>query len=38
LVGNNLVNTLAAAIATKISIDIANASGREQSLAIGIAT
>lgn len=38
LVGNNLVNTLAAAIATKISIDIAIASWREQSVAIGIAT
>lgn len=38
LVGNNLVNTLAAAIATKISIDLANASGREQSVAIGVAT
>jgi len=38
LVGNNLVNTLTAAIATKISIDIANASWLEQSLAIGIAT
>jgi len=38
LVWNNLVNTMAAALATKISIDIANASWREQSIAIGIAT
>lgn len=33
-----MVNTIAAALATKISIDIANASWLEQSLAIGIAT
>ena len=38
LIGNNLVNVLTASLATKISLDIANASGLEQSLAIGIST
>lgn len=38
LIGNNLVNTYAAALATQISIDLARASGMEESLAIGIAT
>jgi hypothetical protein len=33
-----LVNVTTASLATKISIDIANASGAEQSLAIGIST
>ncbi len=38
LIGNNLVNVTTASLATKISIDIARASGAEQSLAIGIST
>lgn len=38
LIWNNLVNTYAAALATQISIEIARASGIEESLAIGIAT
>ncbi len=38
LVWNNLVNVMAAAFATKISIDLAMASWREQSIAIGIST
>ncbi len=38
LIGNNLVNTYAAALATQISIELARASGVEESLAIGIAT
>lgn len=38
LVGNNLINVYAAALATQISIDMAEKSGMEQSLAIGIAT
>lgn len=38
LIWNNLVNVTTASLATKISIDIANASGAEQSLAIGIST
>lgn len=38
LVGNNLVNVYAATLATQISISLAEASGMEQSLAIGIST
>jgi len=38
LVGNNLVNVYAAALATQISITIAEGSGMEQGLAVGIAT
>lgn len=38
LIGNNLVNVLTASLATKISLDIAVASGAEQSLAIWIST
>lgn len=38
LVGNNLVNVYAAALATQISITLAKSSGMEESLAIGIAT
>lgn len=38
LVGNNLVNVYAAALATQISISLARNSGMEESLAIGIAT
>lgn len=38
LIGNNLVNTYAAALATQISISLARASGMEESLAIGLAT
>ena len=38
LVVNNLVNTLIAALATKIAIDFARLSGFEESLAIGITT
>lgn len=38
LVGNNLVNVYAAALATQISITLAKNSGMEESLAIGIAT
>ena len=38
LVGNNLVNVYAAALATQISIELAKSSGMEQSLAVGIAT
>jgi Mg2+/Co2+ transporter CorB len=38
LVGNNLVNVYAAALATQISITLAGSSGMEESLAIGLAT
>lgn len=38
LVGNNLVNVYAAALATQISIDIARTSGMEEALAVGLAT
>lgn len=38
LIWNNLVNITTASLATKISIDIANNSGLEQALAIGIST
>lgn len=38
LIGNNLVNTFTASLAAKISIDIAEQSWLEQSLAIGIST
>jgi len=38
LIWNNLVNVTTASLATKISIDIANASWAEQSLAIWIST
>lgn len=38
LVGNNLVNVYAAALATQISITLAKSSGMEESLAIGLAT
>ena len=38
LIGNNLVNTFTASLAAKISIDIANNSGLEQSIAIWIST
>lgn len=38
LIGNNLVNTYTAALATQISIELAKASGIEQSLAIWMAT
>lgn len=38
LIGNNLVNTYVAALATQISIDIARNSWIEQSFAIGLST
>jgi putative hemolysin len=38
LIGNNIVNITAASLATKISIDIAEISGREAGTAIGIST
>nr|MDD3720758.1 hemolysin family protein [Candidatus Gracilibacteria bacterium] len=38
LIGNNLVNTTIAALATQLSINFAETSGIEQSLAVGIAT
>ena len=38
LVGNNLVNVYAAALATQISIDFARASGMEEAFAVGLAT
>jgi len=38
LVGNNLVNVYAAALATQISISIARSSGMEEALAVWIAT
>jgi len=38
LIWNNLVNVITASLATKISIDIASASGLDQTLMIGIAT
>ena len=38
LVGNNLVNVYAAALATQISIDLARASGMEEGFAVGLAT
>ncbi len=38
LVGNNLINVYAAALATQISISIARNSGMEETLAVGIAT
>lgn len=38
LVGNNLVNVYAAALATQISIELAKSSNIEESLAIGLAT
>lgn len=38
LVGNNLVNVYAAALATQISITLARSSGMEEALAVGIAT
>lgn len=38
LIGNNLVNTLIAALATKIAIDIWRTSGFEEWLAVGAAT
>lgn len=38
LIGNNLVNTLMASLAAKIAIEIADVSGYQESLAIGIST
>lgn len=38
LIGNNLVNVYAAALATQISLTLATSSGLDESLAIGVAT
>ncbi len=38
LIGNNLVNTLIASLATKIAIDMADTSGMEQSIAVWLST